>query len=181
MSEPKATPPSTEFTANEAALVAALSEIERHVAADGLGQPARLFALVRTDELIAAEPSLAAHLDARLPDSLTSIEQEDFHAGADLATALGRLSWPSTVTGCAMAVERLFLPSALEVEIPHDDAAAERFVAEHPQREEVRVVVGVLRDGTRHGLARLASNPDELLAAPDLVPGLAQSLATTLS
>lgn len=164
----------------EAALVAALSEIERHVASGGPGQPARLFALVRTDELIAAEPSLAAHLDARLPDSLSAIEQEDFHAGPELLGGLARLSWPPTVTGCAVAVERLFLPSTYEGQLPSDPNEAERFVSEHPNREEVRVVVGVLRDGTRHGLARLESNPEDLLAAPDLVPGLAHALATTL-
>lgn len=164
----------------EVALLAALTEIERHVGAQGQGQPARLFALVRTDQLISAEPSLAAHLDARLPDSLSSIEQEDFHAGGDLMATLSRITWPATVTGCAVAVERVFLPSNLEDEIPADPSAAERFVAEHPQREDVRLVVGALRDGSHHGVARIASQPDDLVAAPDLVPGLVQVLAATL-
>ena len=44
------------------ALVAALLEVERHVGRLGWDQPARLFALVPTAELLAAEPSLAEHL-----------------------------------------------------------------------------------------------------------------------
>ena len=44
------------------ALVASLMEIERHVAGLGWDQPARLFALVPTVELIEAEPQLAEHL-----------------------------------------------------------------------------------------------------------------------
>ncbi|MCW2811438.1 MAG: hypothetical protein JWP61_1896, partial [Friedmanniella sp.] len=46
--------------------------------------------------------------------------------------------------------------------------------------QEIRVVVGVDRAGHRHGVARLKSQPDELLAAEDLVPGLATALAHTL-
>jgi hypothetical protein len=163
-----------------AVLIAAVTEIERHVAKAGSGQPARLFALVRTDQLIAAEPSLAAHLDARLPDSLSSVEQDEFHAGDDLGQTLARITWPASVAGCALAVERLFLPSQYEAEIPADPVAAERFVSEHPHRQEIRVVVGALRGGVHHGVARLTSEPDELLGATDLVPGLAQALAATL-
>ena len=40
---------------------------------------------------------------------------------------------------------------------------------------------GVDRAGNRHGVARLASRPDELLGAQDLVPGLAAALAHTLA
>ncbi|MGO1385523.1 MAG: PPA1309 family protein, partial [Arachnia sp.] len=62
-----------------------------------------------------------------------------------------------------------------------DDAeAAVDFVMQHPEKIDVRVVVGVLRDGNQHGLARLVSNPDELLGATDLVPGLTEALNRTL-
>jgi len=53
-------------------------------------------------------------------------------------------------------------------------------VAAHPERQEIRVVVGADRAGNRHGVARLVSNPGELLGAEDLVPGLAAALAHTL-
>ena len=42
------------------------------------------------------------------------------------------------------------------------------------------MVVGVLRDGTRYGLARVRTSPEDLLAADDLVPGLASALSRTL-
>ena len=42
-----------------------------------------------------------------------------------------------------------------------------------------RIVVGVLREGDKHGLMRLQSNPDDLLGGEDLVPGLADALLHT--
>lgn len=165
-------------------LVAALMEIERHVGHGGWDQPARLFALVPTAELMAAEPSLAAQLQRPdgLPEgALSSIEQDGFHTGGDLVEDLDRITWPEAVAGCALTVERLFVPPHVEEQIPADPDAAATFVAEHPERHEVRVVVGVTRAGTRYGLARLRTTPDELLAADDLVPGLGEALSRTLS
>lgn len=164
---------------NDEALVAALLEVERHVAEAGWDQPARLFALVPTAELIAAEPSLAAQLGAdHLPGHLSSIEQEGFHEGRDLVSALAHIAWPPSVTGCALAVERSFLAAGLEGQIP-DEGAAE-FVATHPDRHDVRVVAGAVRGGARHSVARLRKQPAELLGGAALVPGLAAALATTL-
>ena len=162
------------------ALIAALMDIERHVTSQGWDQPARLFALVRTDELIRNEPSLAAHLTQGNDDALSSIEQEDFHAGDDLLETLGKLRWPASVAGCAIALERAFLPTQYEAEIPDGPEGAE-FVAHHEHRQDIRVVVGALRDGARHGVARLVSNPDDLLGATDLVPGLTKAVAGTLT
>ena len=166
------------------ALVAALVEIERHVGHGGWDQPARLFALVPTAQLIAAEPTLSAQLghgDDRVEGALSSVEQEGFHTGADLVDALDAIAWPATVAGCALSVERLFVPPHVEAQIPTDPDAAEAFVAGHPERQDVRVVVGVTRHGAPYGLARLRNNPDELLAGDDLVPGLGEALSRTLS
>lgn len=188
------------------ALVAALIELEHHVGAAGWDQPARLFALVLSDDLIAAEPELAVHLgirgtaDGHPPGALTAIEQEDFRTATaaepvehgtdevpeqltehDLPAVLGRIAWPDTVTGCALSMERTFLPAGHEAELPTDPEEAARVVAQHPQRQELRLVVGVLRDGTRHAVARLVSQPDELLGGADLAPGVAEVLATTLA
>ena len=166
------------------ALVAALAEIERHVGQAGWDQPARLFALVPTAELLVAEPSLESQLarpGGLEPDALSSIEQDGFHAGEDVVDALAQITWPPAVLGVAITLERLFLPATLESELPTDADDAAAFVAQHPERQDVRVVVGVLRDGATYGLARLRSNPDELLAGADLVPGLAAALGHTLS
>ena len=168
------------------ALVAALLELDRYVDQAGWDQPPRLFALVLTDSLAAAEPALSRSLGLRtsdaggLPGALTAIEQDDFRSSGDLTEDLAAVEWPDTVHGCAVTAVRTFLPAAYETELPTDPAAAAAVVAEHPQRQEIRVVVGVDRAGNRHGVGRLGSRPEELLGAPDLVPGLASALAHTL-
>lgn len=173
------------MTPTSAALTACLLEIERHVAEAGWDQPARLYALVPTAELLAAEPSLAAQLGLTEPEpgALSSIEQDVVTLRSadadDLLTALERIAWPPSVFGCAVALERVFLPAGLEAGIPADPAEAARYVAAHPRRQEVRVVVGVTRDEARHGVGRLRSTGD-LFGDADLVPGLASVLASTL-
>jgi len=175
--------PSTE---QHDALIAALVDLERHVGAAGWDQPPRLFALVLTDVFAAAEPGLAADLglrttaDGAAPGALTAIEQESFAATDDLLADLAQLEWPDTVFGCAVSTERTFLPAAAEADIPDDPAAAAAYVAGHPARQEIRVVVGADRAGNTHGVARLVSSPEDLLGAEDLVPGLGAALAHTL-
>jgi hypothetical protein len=168
------------------ALVAALVDLERYVGTAGWDQPPRLFALVLTDVFAAAEPTLATELglrttaDGAAPGALTAIEQESFASSGDLVTDLDQLEWPDTVFGCAVSAERTFLPAGAEDGIPDDPAAAAAYVAVHPDRQEIRVVVGADRAGNRHGVARLVSKPGELLGAEDLVPGLGEALAHTL-
>ncbi len=163
-------------------LAAALLEIERHVGHGGWDQPARLFALVPTARLVEAEPALAETLGrpGAPDDALSSVEQDGFRTGDDLIDDLARIGWPASVEGCALAVERLFVPPEVEADLPEDPDAAASFVATHARRQDVRVVVGVLRDGTRYGLARVRTSPEDLLAADDLVPGLASALSRTL-
>jgi hypothetical protein len=168
------------------ALVAALLELERHVGQGGWDQPPRLFALVLTDDLARAEPRLSRELGLRTteaggpPGALTPVEQENFAGSGDLVRDLAHVAWPDSVYGCAVATVRTFLPAAYEADLPEDPEAAAAAVAAHPERQEIRVVVGADRVGNRHGIGRLASRPDELLGAPDLVPGLTSALAHTL-
>lgn len=168
-------------------LLAVLLELERHVGADGWDAPARLFALVRTDRLLAEEPQLATTLGLRgsaagaAPDALTGVEQEGFRSSGDLLADLADLAWPSAVDGCAVAVERTFLPADSEADIPPDPDAAAAYVAAHERRQEIRVVVGVDRTGSTQAVARLRSRSDELLTGDNLVPDLASALAHTLA
>ncbi|MGD7706564.1 PPA1309 family protein [Microlunatus sp. Y2014] len=170
--------------AAHAALAAALLEIDRHVHDAGWEQQPTLYALARTRELAAAEPGLVTTLgldpDAD-PEALTPVEQDTFPPAADLTEALAQVSWPPAVAGCALMTVRTFLPPDAEDEIPADPIAAAEFVAEHPRRVEVRIVVGAHRDGHRHGVGRLANHPDDVFGATDLVPGLADALAATLA
>ncbi|MDF1486786.1 PPA1309 family protein [Tessaracoccus caeni] len=161
-------------------LIACLADVERHVSSAGWDQPARLFALVSTAQLLALEPQLRGRVPEANDDALTAIEQDDFHATDNVFERLSGIYWPDTVEGVALAMERSFLPPQFEGDLPEDGDAAERFVSSHPEKQDVRVVVGVLRDGSRHGLARLISNPEDLLGSEDLVPGLAEALLATL-
>ncbi len=171
----------------DAALVAALVELERHIGSAGWDQPPRLFALVLTDVLAAAEPALAGELGLRTtgdgapPGALTAVEQDEFAASGDLAGDLAGLEWPDTVYGCAIAAERTFLPAGSGTELPDDPTVAAQVLAHHPQRQEIRLVVGATRSGDRHGIGRVRSQPNELLGAADLVPELAEAVAHTLS
>lgn len=165
--------------ADTSRLIACLMDVERHVLSTGWDQPARLFALVTTSTLLEVEPQLRGRVPETAGDALTAIEQDEFHATEDVVERLSGIFWPDTVEGCAIALERAFLPSEFEGEIPNDAAEAATFVARHPNRTDLRVIVGVLRDGSRHGLARLKSNPEDLLGAEDLVPGLAEALLDT--
>lgn len=161
-------------------LIACLADIERHVSDNGWDQPARLFALVATRALIEAEPQLRGRVPESAEDALTAVEQDEFASGADVLERLEQIFFPDSVDGVAIAMERTFLPPEFEDQIPQDPDEAVEFVMQHPQKTDVRVVVGVLRDGSQHGLARLVSNPDDLLGAEDLVPGLTAALNRTL-
>lgn len=175
------------LTPSAEALAAVLVELERHVGAAGWDQPARLFALVATDELIEAEPALAASLRLRssagsgVPDALTAVEQDQFTPTYDLLTDLSGIGWAAAVVGCAVAVERSMLSATAEADLPDDPDAAAAFVSNHPDRFDLRLVVGADRAGHAHGLGRLRSRPEDLLSAPDLVPDLATALASTLA
>ncbi|MDQ0811304.1 hypothetical protein QFZ63_003018 [Streptomyces sp. B3I7] len=167
-------------------LTRAVLEIDEYVSGLGWDQPARLFALVDTARLRAQEPSLAAQLgldDAPETTGLTPIEQEEIAADRPLDEFLGTIAWPDSVVGCALTVERLMLPPSAETAVPDDldGARLNQWVAEHPDRQEVRMTVAVLRDGTRESALRLREKdaPSEVLTGADLVPGLAEALAAT--
>ncbi|MCF6523463.1 PPA1309 family protein [Streptomyces sp. JJ36] len=174
-------------------LTRAVLEIDGYVAGLGWDRPARLFALVDTARLRAEEPALAARLGGAEggtepgprdgEGALTPVEQEELPGGTPLDEFLGTIAWPDAVTGCALTVERLMLPPSAEESVPDelDGAELARWVAGHPERQEVRMTVAVLRDGTRESALRLREKDTatEVLTGPDLVPGLADALAAT--
>jgi hypothetical protein len=173
-------------TSDAAALRAALADIDEHTAEQGWDQPPRLFALARTAELIRAEPALAAALglDSDDPANVTPIEQEEFPPDQmPLDEALGRVQWNDEVMGAAIAVERLLLPPSAETELTTDDAQElQRLAAAHPERRDVRLIVGVLRDGQRFSMIRIrGADGDEVVRGDDLAPGLAQALSQTFA
>ncbi|TDD89347.1 PPA1309 family protein [Actinomadura rubrisoli] len=157
-------------------------DLERHWAQQEWDAAPCLYALVRSTELRRAEPELADQLG--LPpggDTLAALEQPALPEQAAVEDALAAIAWPDSVEGCALVIERVVLPPEVEEEIPEDEAEAAAYAAAHPRREDVRMIVGVLRDGARHSALRLRRHDaaDEVLAGPDLVPALAEALAAT--
>ncbi|TGZ13235.1 hypothetical protein DV517_73190 [Streptomyces sp. S816] len=169
-------------------LTRAVLEIDEYASGLGWDQPARLFALVDTARLRSQEPALAAQLgleDESETIGLTPIEQDEIASGKPLDEFLATIAWPDAVAGCALTVERLMLPPSAEAQVPKNlsEAKLARWVAEHPERQEVRMTVAVLRDGTRESALRLREkdSPTEVLTGPELVPGLADALSATFA
>ncbi len=170
-------------------LTRACLEIDEYAASLGWDKPARLFALVDTARLKKQEPRLASQLGLDQDDagksSLTPIEQDEVPAGTPLDKFLGTIAWPDAVVGCALTVERLMLPPSAEASVPEGltDKQLSKWVAGHPERQEVRLTVAVLRDGSRESAVRLREKDSstEVLTGGGLVPGLAEALAATFS
>ncbi|NYI06276.1 PPA1309 family protein [Allostreptomyces psammosilenae] len=168
-------------------LTRAVLEIDSYAGTLGWDQPIRLFALVDTAALAATEPTLAEQLGLTdpQPGELTPIEQEELPADAPLDEFLGTIAWPDAVAGCALVAERLMLPPSAEAAVPRDIGEKELadWVAAHPERQEVRLTVAVLRDGRRESAVRLRErdSEQEVLTGAGLVPGMAEALLATFS
>lgn len=178
-------------------LTRAVLEIDEYSAGLGWDQPARLFALVDTARLRAEEPGLAGQLglesgpessddgsgNGSAQPSLTPVEQDEIPSGVPLDEFLATIGWPDAVAGCALTVERLMLPPSAESSVPDglDDEQLAKWVSGHPERQEVRMTVAVLRDGARESALRLREKDSatEVLTGSGLVPGLAEALSAT--
>ncbi len=164
-------------------LQAVVGEVEGHVAEAGWDQPPQLFALVQTEQLLRAEPQLAQTMGlvAGDPASLTPVAQEPLGDGP-LDQQLASMVFNDEVLGVVLAHEVLVLPPAAEAALSDDDDVA-ALAAEHPERRDVRMVVGVVRGGGTACVLRLrgeAPEQDERVTGQDLAPALAAALLATL-
>ena len=162
------------------ALADVVREVELHAARAGWDQPAQLFALVETAELLQREPQLAELLGVEADTSgLTPVEQET--VSDSLEELLPTIVWPPEVAGCAVIVEALTVPPGAG-DVPTEVEAAAEFVAAHPDREEARIVAGALRTGESFcAIRQRAHDEDDLvLVGDDLVPALLELLHATL-
>ena len=158
-----------------------VGEVEGHVAEAGWDQPPQLFALVQTEALLRAEPQLAQSMGLVPgdPASLTPIAQDPLGDGA-LDEQLASLVFGADVLGVVLAHEVLVLPPSAEAALGDDPAGV---AAEHPERREVRMVVGVARGGSTSCVLRLrgaGEDADERVTGPDLAPALSAALLATL-
>ncbi|ACZ22650.1 hypothetical protein Sked_27480 [Sanguibacter keddieii DSM 10542] len=169
-------------------LAQAVTEVESHVATTGWDAPLRVFALVSTQAALEAEPALADALPTEAVDAardnplhLTSVEQDGVPESIQLDDLLASITWPEAVAGAALVVERIILPPSAEEGVPEDPSAALAYLAEHPDRQDVRMAVGVLRDGTSWCALRTRTNDtaSDVAGGPALVPGLVDALRAT--
>lgn len=186
---PRPDAPTTPAPPARPAIATAVHEIERHVATGGWDGPVRVFALVRTAAALETDPGLADRLPPEAvaaaqadPGHLISVEQEGLPQASNLEELLARLSWPPTVDGAAVVVERVVLPSAAEEAMPDDPDEAVRYLMDHPDRQDVRIAVGVLRGGDAWCAIRARANDadDAVAGGADLVPGLVTAVGATL-
>lgn len=173
----------------EQAVLTLVRELEHHVSGAGWDGPVRLFALVRTAGALERDPDLAARLPEDVvaaaradTEHLTAVEQDDLPEEESVEALLGRITWPPTVDGAALVLERAVLPPEAEDGLPGDAEAAAAYVADHPDRQDLRLAAAVLRDGTSGCAIRSrAHDTDEDVAlGHDLAPGLVEALGTTL-
>jgi len=171
----------SEPTDREAALAEVVREVEQHAARSGWDQPAQLFAVVGTADLLEREPQLAELLGIEAADAgaLTPVEQET--VSESLEELLPTILWPPEVEGCAVIVEAMTVPPG-SGDVPEDAEAAAEYAAAHPDRQEARIVAGVLRTGESWcAIRQRAHDEDEMvLTGHDLVPALLELLHATL-
>ena len=177
-------------TARQRALTTAVLDIEKHVGSLGWDSPVLVFSLVRTSAALETNPGLVSELpdgaaqSAELdPEHLLSIEQDGLPQADSLEELLAQLAWPAEVDGAAIVVERTVVPPEAETDMPSDPEEAMQYLENHPQRQDVRLTVGVLRSGESWCAlrSRAHDSDDAVGGSPDAVPGLVEALRATFS
>ncbi|MDY3678371.1 MAG: PPA1309 family protein [Actinomyces urogenitalis] len=192
MSDASSSAAPSPLPAAQAALARVVTEVEEHMSHRGWDAPVAVFALVRTAAALEADPDLAALLDEEAvaearqdQHALTVIEQEQLPEATDLEDLLAQLAWPETVDGVALSVERVSLPPSAEEEAVSIADPQERlaFLQSHPARDDVRIVVGVLRSGEAWCAVRTRSHDraDAVVQGEAMVPGLIEALGATFA
>lgn len=179
---------SSSLSPTEKALRLTVAEIERSASSLGWDRASTVYALVPTISLLELEElpdEMRAHLQNQwdgTSDALTAVIQEDL-PGTDLEDTLAQLGWPDSVTGAAVCTERVMVPSDVQAAAPDDPVEAVEFFANHPSRDDIRIVAGVMRTGENWCAVRTRSHDhdDEVAQGDNLVPGLTDALLTTFA
>ena len=82
----------------------------------------------------------------------------------------------------ALAVERIVVPPEAERDLPENPEQAVEALAAHPDRQDVRLLVAVTRDGRSRCLLRQRAHDsdDKVAIGDDIAPGLVHALRATL-
>ncbi|WP_328387609.1 PPA1309 family protein [Nocardia sp. NBC_00416] len=184
----------------EIVLARSVHEVAEFVDGEGWGRSPQMFALVRTADLVAAEPALIDQVDAA--DELTPVAQDplpDEVAGGTmpLDEFLATTSWPPAVAGCVLVQEIVVLPPDAENDLDEAltplladadaaDAAGRAAARAHPGRRDARLFAAALRSGNSLCLLQLRPAEDEestsdldLRTHPNLAPNLVEALRHT--
>lgn len=172
-------------TQSEIAIANTAYRIDKELSVYGWDQAPCLFALVKTAHLLEQdlpeEVARAARADvAQDSQHYTAVLQE---LSGDLEQVLGSIWWPDNVEGAAISLERIVLPPQAEADVPSDQKEREEFLVNHPDRDDVRIVVAVLRDGPSWCTLRARSQDSDAKVAggSELVPELVEALRLTFS
>ncbi len=181
--------PTDSYTQAQWALHTVVDEIEQGAASLGWDRPPALYAIVRTEELLNT-PDLPEDVAQGLHDTwdgssshLSAVLQESL--GEDhLEEVLPQIAWPESVYGAALTVERLIAPPEVEAQAPTDPEEAIEFISNHPLSADVRLTIGVTRDGDSWCEVRTRAFDDigsvgrGVNLVPSLVEGLKLGFAT---
>lgn len=177
-----------ELNPKVAALKDAVTDIEKFVASDGWDAPIRIFAIIKAVPALEKAPQLAEELPADValnaitdPHTLFSVEQEGLPEASTLEELLAQLAWPDEVDGAAIVAERIIVPPSAEKDLPKDPKLALIALSEHPEKEDVRMAVGYMREGETWCAIRTRTHDsdDSVVGSPDAVPGLIAALKAT--
>ena len=118
---------------------------------------------------------------SKQPGHLTPIEQVEIPDIEDVENLLAHLAWPDSIVGAVLSAERLVVPSSVEETAPADPEAQIEYYRNHPDRDEVRIVVGVIRNGISWCAlrARSADEDNMVHGSTNAVPNLVTALLTT--
>lgn len=172
-----------DVSANQSALRAVVAEIESGAARVGWDRPPSIYALVPTAELMKT-PEVPTDVLADLEKAwdgsethLSAILQESM-AGDQLEELLPKLAWPPSVWGAALTVERVIVPPAVEEAAPEDPDEALAFISNHPAASDVRLTIGVTREGDSWCAIRTRAFDDagNVGSGETLVPSLVEAL-----
>lgn len=170
------------------ALQDATLEIEKYVSKGGWDAPIRVFALINVQKAASQDPQLAEKLALDIEKNtsdftLFSVEQENLPSTKSIEELLGKIYWPQSVDGVAISLERAILPSSAEISVPESENEALKFVENHPQRQDVRMVAARMRDGSSWGALRMRAHDKDkmVLSGEKLLEGLCDALAVTFA
>ena len=138
------------------------------------------------DRQPASTPATAGQ--AALARAVVELEEHVAQRGWDAPVTVFALVRTATALaqdpGAALTVERVVLPPEAEQEAAKIHDAQERlaFLSSRSDREDVRIVVGVLRTGESWCAvrSRAQDSADRVVSGDALVPGLIEALGSTL-